>query len=180
MVNQLTQSRLKELIEYNQITGLFTWKINKGRSAKAGELACKTTNAAGYYRIGIDGARHAAHRLAWFYMHGSFPKFDIDHINRIRTDNRIMNLRPVTRSENLQNTLIGPKNSSGYKGVYWHKKASKWIAQIKSNGVYRYLGLFEKLEDAAMAYSNAASVHHTHNPIASTAAAQIYPHFQSS
>lgn len=166
MKNKLTQSRLKEVLKYEPITGEFTWNVSKSWYAKAGEPVGTTPNGVGYLRIGIDGVRHSAHRLAWLYMNGELPEEDIDHINRIRTDNRISNLRSATRSQNLENKLKGSLNSSGYKGVYWHKKAGKWLAQIRANGVHKYLGLFERLEDAATAYGKAASIYHTRNPLA--------------
>jgi hypothetical protein len=153
----MNQERLKELLTYDPDTGNFFWNVDKSRGAKKGQKCSIEATNTGYLRIGIDGKRYLAHRLVWLYVHGQFPDNDLDHINRIRTDNRICNLRQATRAENLQ-------NKSNVKGVYWHKRAKKWLAQIKLNKKHFYLGLHENFEDARQAYISAALQLHTHNP----------------
>src|SRR6185369_10895033 len=99
-------------------------------------------NHQGYWRIFIYGKAYLGHRLVWLYVYGEWPRGDIDHVNRTRSDNRLCNLRVATRSQNLGNMGRRPVNTSGYKGVTWHKRAEKWLAQISVNRKNIYLGLF--------------------------------------
>jgi hypothetical protein len=161
----LTQSQLKELLYYDPDTGLFINKISRGSRALAGAIA-GDLNSIGYWRIAINCSRYSAHRLAWLYVYGSWPKDQIDHINRIRHDNRISNLREVTISQNLQNVGLRTDNTSGYKGVCWSNKHRKWQAQIKINNVYLCLGRFKSLDDAIAVRKQAEEQLHTHRSVA--------------
>ena len=143
----LTQARLKKVLNYNELTGIFTWKVAKARRIKTGDIAGNLAQQ-GYSRIVLDGKLYYSHRLAWFYVHGEWPKDQIDHINQSRTDNRIVNLREVTGAENNKNQSLSKSNKSGSIGVYWQKARNKWIAQININGKVKYLGLFSDKEDA--------------------------------
>ncbi len=101
--NSITHSRLTELICFDPATGIFTWKENRGGMRFAGKPSGhKKTN--GYIEITVGGWRYLAHRLGWFFVHGSWPVNDIDHINGDRSDNRIVNLRDVLPTDNLQNS----------------------------------------------------------------------------
>src|SRR5690606_34614864 len=101
----LTQQRLKELLYYDPETGIFTRLVGRsGPRARAGDVA-GSDNGKGYIRIYVDGRPYKAHRLAWFYMHGEWPE-EIDHRNGERADNRLSNLRPVTRQQNNLNQSI--------------------------------------------------------------------------
>lgn len=144
----LTQERLKELLDYNPETGVFVWRVSKG-TRKAGRVA-GAVNITGYVDIAIDGKKHRAHRLAWLYTYGCWPNKDIDHINRIRTDNRIENLRDTDKNEWNRDKQVN--NTSGYTGVSWHKWTKKWIAKIKVYGKNTHLGLFDTPEAANAAY----------------------------
>lgn len=124
----LTQSRLKELLEYNPETGVFIRLIGVPNS-RVGSIA-GTKNAHGYWQIAIDHNFYFAHRLAWLYMTGKFPDQQIDHINHNRTDNRLVNLRAATPSENQRNKRLGKNNTSGVCGVHWDKRTGKWRARI--------------------------------------------------
>jgi hypothetical protein len=150
----LTQKTLKNLIFYNPDSGLFTWKQSLSSKAKAGTIA--GTMVGKYQIIQIDKIRYKSHRLAWLYIYGEFPSKSLDHINEIKTDNRIQNLREVTTAQNMQNVT---KNKfsyhSKYMGVTWHKRSKKWYARIKINYIEKYLGLFDNEIDAATAYLNA-------------------------
>jgi len=146
----ITQKRLKEVLHYNQDTGLFIWIVAKSDKTHIGDVAGSKHNA-GYIRIRIDKKLYLSHRLAFLYMTGKFPKYEVDHINHIRTDNRWGNLRAVTRQENCFNASMPRDNTSGVMGVSWAKKNKKWLANIRIDGKTKYIGLFEKIEDAITA-----------------------------
>ncbi len=97
----LTAERLRELLTYDPETGHFRWVFTKG--CRAGGQIAGTVRRDGYLCIAVDGRKHKAHRLAWFYMHGRWPHPEIDHINRSKLDNRLCNLREATRVENNAN-----------------------------------------------------------------------------
>ena len=145
----LTIERLREVLDYNPETGKFRWKKIVGRSNP--NLTPKAKSINGYLRIQIDGYLLLQHRLAFFMSTGRWPKGLIDHINRDRSDNRIMNLREVSKSENAHNAGAHRDNTSGHKGVYWHKNINKWSAQIYIRGTNIIIGYFKNLEEAAKA-----------------------------
>jgi len=145
----VTQELLKKLLSYNPDTGVFTWVKRNGNIA-----GCPTCR--GYVRISICRKTYRAHRLAWLYTHGSFPDNQIDHINGVRNDNRIINLRQATNTQNQQNKKISINNTSGIKGVCWHKTENKWIARIYIGGKPKRLGCFHDKNEAAAAYQKAA------------------------
>lgn len=154
----LTQSYLKEILDYDEGRGLFIWRwrpkyTNTWNAKNAGKIAGNLAN--GYWQICIDGKSYYAHRLAWLHVNGKFVK-NIDHINGVKTDNRISNLRPCNKQQNALNSKISSANTSGSKGVRWHKASKKWAASIRINGKSKHLGLFDKIEDASIAYLMAA------------------------
>jgi len=159
----LTQQRLQELFIYDPESGIFTRRIATGRHGRyrAG-VKPGTRERRGYIIIGVDSQRHMAHRLAWLYVYGEFPQTDIDHINNIKGDNRISNLRLVTRRQNMQNVLAHKHNTSGFKGVSWHKHSNRWRAYIFADYKQIYLGLFETKEAAAAARLAAEKTYHSH------------------
>ena len=144
---ELTQARLKELVHYNPDTGDFVWIKKSKKSTLIGSVA-GTKHNQGYRSICINGKRLLAHRLAWLYVFGELPHGFIDHINRDRSDNRLLNLRVVTRSENQQNHKIRKDNTSGVSGVYWAKKDKRWHARIWVNGKTINIGYFFTFEEA--------------------------------
>ena len=95
-----------------------------------------------------------AHRLAWLYIYGIMPSEQIDHINHDKADNRIENLREATNQQNQFNKPKSKYSKSNYKGISFHKKSNKWLAQININKVNTYLGIFDTEEEAALAYQN--------------------------
>lgn len=145
----LSAEQIKDVLEYDPTTGLFSWIKPRRYRAKPGDIA-GTINKRGYVRITINFEDYAAHRLAWVYMTGSEPIGVIDHINHIRSDNRFSNLRLVTHVDNARNR-VPPKNTSGVYGVNYRQKARKWVAVIG----LKYLGSFDHVEDAIRARKKA-------------------------
>jgi len=158
----LTQDYLKSLLNYDPDTGEFTWLVDRVH-AKAGERAGLVKHD-GYVRIRINNRAHSAHRLAWLYEYGVFPKNGIDHINGDRADNRISNLRAANQAENMQNLAMYKSNKSGFMGVYFHKRNKKYQATIKAYGKQKHLGYFDTAESAFEAYKEAKRALHSFNP----------------
>ena len=149
----ITQARLHELLSYDPETGVMRWRVDRARTAKAGQIA-GTRNDRGYISIAIDRKVYRAHRLAWLYIHGKWPNYEVDHIDGDRTNNRIKNLRDVKKSVNLQNQRhASANNKSGFLGVC--KRGNYWRAEICVNGKTRFLGSFATPEEAHQAYVNA-------------------------
>jgi hypothetical protein len=146
----LTQSRLKEVLDYNFDTGVFKWKIQSNHFIQIGDDAGCVSK--GYITIAIDNCPYMAHRLVWLYIYGKFPDKFIDHINGIKSDNRLINLREANNTQNLQNIGLHKSNTSGYKGVYFHKKKKQWMARCRVNGVRIYLGMYPTAEEASKVY----------------------------
>lgn len=155
----LTQDELKRHLSYDPDTGMFVRIASISPRVRVGEEP-GTIRDDGYRCIRINSERYMAHRLAWLYVHGQWPANDIDHINGIRADNRIANLRCATRSENLCNQGKSKANKSGFKGVYWNKQRRKWQGELIVRGKRFYLGLYSDPAAAANAYAEAAAKHH--------------------
>jgi len=158
----LTQDELRRLFVYDPETGVLTRRVNHANGLKAGTVAgTMQRGRARYFVTRINRRLYLVHRLAWLYMHGEWPKGFIDHINGNGLDNRLYNLRDVTNKQNLQASLKPPKsNTSGFKGVYWNKKQSKWVAGISIEGRRKYIGSFDSPEVAHEAYlAKKAEVH---------------------
>lgn len=149
----LTQDFLKSVLDYNETTGVFTWKCGNSHT-KEGDIAETILNK-GYLGICINQKRYPAHHLAWLYVYGKFPDKQLDHINHIKTDNRIANLREVSNRENHQNMPIQQNNTSGNTSVYYIKSSKRWKASIKINGKDIHLGVFPTKEEAISARRNA-------------------------
>lgn len=145
--------RLREVLAYCPDTGTFTWKVQRG-PMKPGNKAGKVTPR-GYVQIGYGRKCFMAHRLAWALHYGEWPTLDIDHKNRIPSDNRIDNLRLATQSQNNANQGVYSTNTHGAKGVSRLRYGS-WQAQIQVNGKSHYLGAFREKDDAIAAYAAAA------------------------
>jgi hypothetical protein len=168
MIKELTQEYLHSILNYEPEKGVFTWKLRPIDYFK-NERAMKIwnvrysgkkagcTNTIGYEVISILKKRYLAHRLAWLYVYGILPDFDIDHINGIRNDNKLINIRQANRSENLQNQRVCRSNnkSTGLLGAYYDKLQDKFYSQIVLNNKKTWLGLFNTAIDAHNAYVSA-------------------------
>ncbi len=142
----LTQAKLKELLHYNPDTGIFTWLNGRGNGTLKEDKAGSICN--NYIEIGVNKISYYAHRLAWLYMEGYFPENEIDHINRIKDDNRWCNLRHVSSTCNKRNRDKQSNNTSGVSGVTFHKHNNLWQAQIKVNNKNIYIGAFKDFIEA--------------------------------
>lgn len=152
----LTQSRLKELLKYNPEQGLFFWVNPPSNRAKVG-VPCGTVAKNGYVVIRIDRVLHYAHRLSWLYMYGYMPEKKLDHINQIKSDNRILNLRECDDAQNAQNRSR-TKGKPGLMGAY--KSKLRWTSRIRVDGRDVYLGHFKTEQEAHEAYLSAKQAMH--------------------
>lgn len=157
--HRLKHEELKSLLAYDEATGIFTWASDRARF-KAGQQAGSVSKKHGYIDIGIKMVSYRAHRLAWLYITGEWPREMIDHINGVRTDNRFCNLRLATCSENQHNRGAKSSTVSGLKGVCWHGGAKKWMASITLHGRNYHIGYFHSAQAAHAAYCERAAVMH--------------------
>jgi hypothetical protein len=158
----LTQARLKELLHYDPETGVFTWRTaNKRRKPGlpgdvAGTKLLKRPDGKPYICLWVDRKFYQnAGRLAWLYMTGKFPNGLIDHKNRIPSDNRWLNLRVATPSQNQANQLDRRNNQSGRTGVIYLSGRKKWRAGLSVSGRHKFVGYFTSREEAYAAYLKA-------------------------
>lgn len=156
-MTEITAEFVRQILQYDAQTGEMRWRASKGRRrrVKAGDLAGALRHD-GYRFVGIKGKRYPAHRLAWLYVHGVWPTGQIDHIDTNPENNAIANLREATNAQNQFNKPKRVDNTSGRKGVFWRRNRKKWFAQIKVHGKQIYLGSFDEVEAAAVAYQEAA------------------------
>ncbi len=152
----ITHAELCKQVDYDPETGVFTRKVHARNGATTGSVSSATSNGHGYARMGIKRRRYYVHRLAWFYMTGDWPIDEIDHANRDRSDNRFDNLRLASRTQQMGNTPLSPKSTSGVRGVYWAVRQKKWRAYITKNDKTVDLGGFGSLEQAAQVRRAAA------------------------
>jgi hypothetical protein len=152
---------LMHLLIYDAETGVFTWRFPmKNGQVKAGAVAGHV-NAQGYLTTNIRGVGYRLHRLAWLFEHGAWPKGVIDHLNRVRTDNRIANLRDVSHRVNAQNVMAPNVNgTSGVRGVSWNKLNRNWGVRISTKEGYKHIGCFASVDEAKAAYLAAKKIHH--------------------
>lgn len=143
----ITQERLKEMLSYSEETGVFTWLVTGRGRVRIGDVAgCISSD--GYVVIGIDKILYRAHRLVWLYVHGYFPENHTDHINRVRHDNRIENLREVSVQCNIRNYGNNIRSTSGVRGVCWSKKMQKWKGHVMVDQKTLHLGYHEDIVEA--------------------------------
>lgn len=137
---------LKSLLHYDPGTGIFTWRKSIGPKKKG--AVAGLVNGEGYHCIGLAGKKYLAHRLAWLYVYGEEPEGQIDHINHLRADNRISNLRDISDTGNRRNQTRSKHNTSGYVGVSFNNTSKLWMAAIGVSGKSISLGSFKNKQDA--------------------------------
>ena len=162
MTDLITAEYVRDILDYNAETGDFTWRRREEMPLKwnarfAGHKAGSMAKN-GYFRVTINYVDYFAHRLAWLYVTGSWPKEQIDHADLNQLNNRWVNLREATGAQNVCNRRLQSNNKSGFKGVCWDKRFGKWQVSIGLNGKRKTIGYFpeDKLDDAAAAYAKAA------------------------
>jgi hypothetical protein len=176
LAEQLTAEQLRDVLDYDPDTGLFRWRAGIyhwraglpagtegwcGSTRRPYVLIGLGTTSKGiqnrrYVLLGIKKKVYRAHRLAWLHVYGRWPKGEIDHINGNGCDNRIVNLREATTSQNGMNRGLRVDNTSGHKGISWNKKSSQWLAHIGYRGKIVHLGLFDTIEEAKTVRDDAA------------------------
>jgi len=143
----LTQEIVREHMRYDN--GKLFWKKSGSGVTVGAEVGC--LHSTGYRKVRFRGINTTVHRLIFLHHYGYLPENQIDHINRIRDDNRIENLREVSQSCNLRNMKLASANTSGIKGISYYKPQDKWLARIMVNNKSRHLGYHTTKLEAACA-----------------------------
>lgn len=159
-MEELSQSRLKQLFVYDPETGVLTRRITTSSRAKAGAVV-GTDDGAGYLQVNINHKKYRLHRVIFCYMTGSWPEGDVDHDDRDRSNNRWKNLLPATRAENCCNKSLPSHNTSGFIGVSWSEAMLKWESRITKNNKANVLGYFDTPQLASAAYLAAKPAFHS-------------------
>lgn len=150
----LTADEARAVLDYNPETGEFRWKVSKGSTAQAGQLA-GSPHAKGYLTIRVNYRLYLAHRLAWLIVTGDWPKSQIDHWDTDKSNNRFSNLRDASNGQNQANIPIRSNNTSGRKGVSWNKGKKKWEVRTRLENRQQFIGYFDDLDEASQAYQEA-------------------------
>lgn len=159
----LPAADIREILSYDPATGVFRWIKVPGRGGGREKLAAGdvagTVDKDGYRVIGFRGRIYRAARLAWWFVYGYMPEREIDHENGIPGDDRLDNLRPATPGQNQANRGLLASNTSGFRGVSFHRRTGRWRASICVDRRQVHLGHFATPEAAAVAYDAAAREH---------------------
>ena len=135
---------------FEYIDGMLINKVNiPGSAKKKGDRAGYTDTKSGYRKIRVCGKMYQEHRIVYLMHHGYMPENEVDHIDRNRSNNKIDNLREVSRSCNARNSGTPANSATGVKGVFFDKSKQKYLSHVKVNGKKRYLGFFDNIVDAA-------------------------------
>lgn len=145
----ISADELRRILDYDPLTGIFTWKVKTSRKVVVGTRAGSYRNG-GYGRINIAGRQYTMQWLAWLHYYGRPPKDLVDHRDHCGGNNRIANLRECTHAQNMHNTRRSKRNKSGAKGVRFRSDFDRWVAYIKApNRKTKHLGLFDSFDMAA-------------------------------
>lgn len=159
----LTYEQVESLLVYEPETGKLFWRprplglfktkrhCNVWNALYAGKEAFTSCDNVGYRQGSLFKIKFRAHRVCWILAHGEWPKYEIDHIDGVKTNNSIRNLRDVPRSQNMKNKVVSRNNTSGLSGVTWDKKANNWVATIGINRSRKHIGSFKSRDDAVSA-----------------------------
>jgi hypothetical protein len=150
-MNEVPIERLKEVLELRP-GGIVAWRQKPLRGRVREDLIAGGSLVDGYLRLTVDFVELRQHRVVWALHYGRWPAGPIDHIDGDRTNNDPSNLRLATISGNNRNSSRNRRNTTGYRGVYWDKRTSKWKSMIYSNGKSTFLGYFNAAREAAEAY----------------------------
>lgn len=177
----ITADFARQILDYDAAAGVLIWRPRTPEMFRDGvhsaQRKCRAWNAkfagkiAGcveprlYARIRIYDALYYVHRIAWLIVHGEWPQDELDHRLGLKNGDKIENLRPATRPQNLQNAATPSNNTSGHVGVSWNKAASKWHAYITVDRHRIHLGYFADRNEAAAAYLTAKKKHHPFQPV---------------
>jgi hypothetical protein len=161
---KFTVEQLRKRVWYDSQTGLFHTLKDTGRS-KVGDVVTNVRKD-GYCRVNVFGEKLLAHRLAWFYVHAEWPKFDIDHIDGNPSNNTLSNLRVLARNENLQNIRKVRKNSqTGVNNVSWHTARQRFVVQLLHLGEHKFGGQFSDIDSAIAALEELKRTWHPFSPL---------------
>ena len=152
----MKEPKLKDLLTYHPNTGVFTWKITRSPNSLEGGLAGSIDDK-GHVIINTSNRHITAQRLAWYFTHGVWPAKPLVHINGKKDDNRIENLKEISRSELSKANASGRKSATGLKGVYYNKVNDSYMAIIQHEGERMYLGSFKTKTEAHVAYQTEAA-----------------------
>lgn len=153
---QISQQEVLDLFTYSD--GKLWWKVSPAYRIKVGTEA-GTVRKNGYRVVAYKGNRCRVHHLVYFMFTGVYPN-QIDHVNTVRDDNRIENLREATGSENQWNRKIGTNNKTGFKNVKWVERIKRYMVSINSNNKCMRIGAFTNLELACLAATEARNLYH--------------------
>ena len=161
---ELRYEEVARLFTYDRETGVLYWRIKNHNSIRRNYVAGSSKGTRdGYRLVHVKGKIYKEHRIIMMLCFGHIPEnAEIDHINHVRNDNRLVNLRFATQGENLKNQSVSSKSTTGVTGVYFSKSRNKFIAQIKVNRQVHYLGCYDTLEEAAAARLEAEKLYGFH------------------
>ena len=146
---ELTQELIGKALSYDPVTGYLIWKTNLySKRAIPKKRAGSLVKSTGYRNISLFGRTYLEHQLIWFIYHGVWPSGQIDHINQIRDDNRIVNLRDVSKADNARNRSRNPNSKLGEHGIWYNMRTRKYVAEITLNGKKVYQKSFDDIDEA--------------------------------
>ena len=148
---ELNAETVRQIFDCDPETGRLTWRVYRPKCPIGAEVG--TLHHKGYRRVLYNWRSYGVHRIIWLYVYGEWPKDQIDHINGIRDDNRITNLREATNQQNQWNRPVKKGATTGIKGVRRHQKGFQ--VSVQKDGREQYIGYYSDAEVARAAYRSA-------------------------